>query len=98
MDNESPHAAGLESNGRVVVERPFGPHHSAKCLGSLQASKTSSRGASNTRSKTSSGSDAGAGVELGLSPGTMLLLRGLQLLHVGAQTIETFVPQARENA
>src|ERR1700690_2335785 len=33
----------------VVVVKPFGPHHCARCLGSVNAEKTSSRGASNSR-------------------------------------------------
>src|SRR5512143_1859228 len=37
------------SNKCVVVVNPFGPHHCARCLGSVHAEKTRSRGASNTR-------------------------------------------------
>src|SRR3954471_23140921 len=37
---------GLKSKALVVVRNPFGPHHSARCLGSVQTDHTSSRGAS----------------------------------------------------
>src|ERR1700733_4479388 len=40
---------GRSSKLMVVVVKPFGPHHCARCLGSVQASKTRSRGASNSR-------------------------------------------------
>src|SRR5580698_9034778 len=40
---------GLKSKLDVVVVKPFGPHHCARCLGSVHAAKTRSRGASNSR-------------------------------------------------
>src|ERR1044071_1013769 len=40
---------GRKSKECVVVEKPSGPHHCARCLGSVKAANTSSRGASNTR-------------------------------------------------
>src|SRR5579862_2382220 len=40
---------GRMSKLSVVVEKPFGPHHCARCLGSVKAAYTRSRGASNSR-------------------------------------------------
>src|SRR6185437_9256262 len=40
---------GRRSKLMVVVVKPFGPHHCARCSGSVQAAKTRSRGASNSR-------------------------------------------------
>src|SRR5208282_5237743 len=40
------------SKREVVVEKPFGPHHCARCFGSVQTENTSSRGASNSRMPT----------------------------------------------
>src|SRR4051812_46880431 len=37
------------SNERVVIENPSGPHHSARCSGIVHALKTSARGASKVR-------------------------------------------------
>src|ERR1700722_7031217 len=40
---------GRNSKRDVVVVKPFGPHHCARCLASVQTENTSSRGASNSR-------------------------------------------------
>src|ERR1700684_1237197 len=40
---------GRNSKRDVVVVKPFGPHHCARCFASVHAAKTSSRGASNSR-------------------------------------------------
>src|ERR1700734_552636 len=40
---------GRMSKLNIVVLKPFGPHHCARCFGSLKAEKTQSRGASNSR-------------------------------------------------
>src|ERR1700752_1771032 len=40
---------GRKSKLDVVVVKPNGPHHCARCFGSVQAEKTSARGASNSR-------------------------------------------------
>src|SRR5215510_12628582 len=84
---------GLRSNARIVVENPLGPHHSTKCFGSVHASKTSSRGASKTRSKTSSRSDGVENVELELLLGSMPLLPCLQPLQVHLEAVEALVPK-----
>src|SRR6185437_45271 len=43
---------GLKSNALVVVRKPSGPHHCARCFGSVHTDHTSSRGASTTRDPT----------------------------------------------
>src|SRR5271155_2180208 len=40
---------GRKSKLWVVVVKPFGPHHCARCLGSVHAANTKSRGAANSR-------------------------------------------------
>src|SRR6516164_6826366 len=40
---------GRKSKLKVVVVKPNGPHHCARCFGSVQAEKTSARGAANSR-------------------------------------------------
>src|SRR5580692_8324500 len=40
---------GRKSKALVVVVKPFGPHHCARCFTSVNAENTKSRGASNTR-------------------------------------------------
>src|SRR4051794_13739900 len=40
---------GLKSKTLVVVRKPSGPYHCARCFGSVHTDHTSSRGASTTR-------------------------------------------------
>src|SRR5262249_59280230 len=40
---------GRKSKLKVVVVKPNGPHHCARCFGSVQVEKTSARGAANSR-------------------------------------------------
>src|SRR5215813_896580 len=40
---------GRKSKACVVVVKPFGPHHCARCFGSVHTENTSARGASSTR-------------------------------------------------
>src|SRR5262245_29218767 len=40
---------GRKSYACVVVVKPFGPHHCARCFGSVHTENTNARGASNTR-------------------------------------------------
>src|SRR6478672_12260627 len=40
---------GLNSNALVVVRKPSGPHHCARCFGSVHTDHTRSRGAPITR-------------------------------------------------
>src|SRR5208282_3297591 len=45
---------GRTSHSQTGLVNPFGPHHCARCFGSVHALKTSSRGASNSRVMTNS--------------------------------------------
>src|SRR5476651_728248 len=45
---------GRASTSTMGLVNPCGPHHFSKCFGSVKAAKTSARGASITRRKTSS--------------------------------------------
>src|SRR6266571_4682361 len=96
---------GRMSNALVVVVKPFGPHHCARCLGSVQAEKTSSRGASNSRvPMIERGSRsrsrllvAGMFSIFPLRSSIVALLGalfGLQLLQVSVQPIEALVEKA----
>src|SRR6185503_16532067 len=86
---------GRKSKALVVVVKPSGPHHCARCFGSDHMSNTSARGASSTRMPTIT---AGSGPRSMLSLWATLLLRagfvlGLQLLQVGFQAIQPLVPE-----
>src|ERR1043165_6642689 len=86
----------LNSKVCVVVVNPFGPHHCARCFGSVNAENTRSRGASKTRVPM---------IECGSRSRSMLLfaamiflplalfLRGLQRLQVIIETIEPLFPK-----
>src|SRR5438552_18724518 len=88
---------GRKSNALVVVEKPSGPHHCARCSGLVQAVHTSLRGASYTRVATMArGSCARSRLFLAATlrlPGLRLLL-GLQFLQVIFQPVEPFLPQS----
>src|SRR5438128_1291895 len=74
----------------VVVEKPSGPHHCARCSGLVHAVHTSSRGASSTRvAMIDRGSCSRSTLFLALT----LLLLGLQYLQIILQPIEAFLPQ-----
>src|SRR5580658_5765537 len=81
---------GRMSKLDVVVVKPSGPHHCARCFGSVHAEKTSSRGASNSRMPT---------IERGSLSRSRLFLAamflafrlrsfGLELFQVGVEAIE----------
>src|ERR1700733_9570124 len=82
---------GRKSSSQIGFVKPFGPHHRARCCGSVQAWKTSARGASMRRVMTSSRSGK-AGIGLFLS--VMLRFLGLQFVQVVVQAIEAVVPEA----
>src|ERR1700736_2349249 len=82
---------GRTSIARMVVVKPFGPHHCTRCFGSVQASKTSSRGASNMRVVTIVRVSCLV-PRLGLA--SMLLLLGLKFLEIIVQPVEAGVPEA----
>src|SRR5579859_3741154 len=83
---------GLTSISEMVVLNPLGPHQCARCRGSVQASNTSSRGASNRRVKTSSRSAAPA-VALLAAIVVLLVLLGFQFAQVFLQTVEALLPE-----
>src|SRR3989442_15931206 len=66
----------------------FGPHHFCRCSGCVNTSKTRSRGASKTRSMTSSL----IGTSTTLSLAAMSLLLHAQFLQVLGETIEPLLP------
>src|SRR5580704_14052301 len=85
---------GRKSKLDVVMEKPFGPHHCAKCFGSVHTENTSARGASNSRMPT---------IERGSRSRSRLLLAamflalrfrfGLQLFQIGVEAVETFLEE-----
>src|SRR6202171_4878659 len=87
MNRQTP--PGLTSISKIVVVKSFGPHQEPMCSGSVQAWKTRSRGASNTRVKTISRS---AALVLALLA-AMLLLLVFQFTQIIVQTIEALLPE-----
>src|SRR5206468_3492276 len=79
---------GRASNSARGMPTPIGPHHFCRCSGCVNTSKTRSRGASKTRSMTSS--LVGTSTTLSLAAMSLLLL--LQFLQVVVQTIEPLLP------
>src|SRR6266550_1681094 len=79
---------GRASNSARGMPTPIGPHHFCRCSGCVNTSKTRSRGASKTRSMTSSL----IGISTTLSLAAMSLLLHLQFLQVLVQTIEPLLP------
>src|ERR1700732_1551200 len=87
---------GRMSKRDVVVVKPFGPHHCARCSGLVHTEKTNSRGASNSRMPMiERGSVSKSRLFLAamfLVPGVRRL--GLQLFQVDVEAIEAFVEEA----
>src|SRR5262245_34312670 len=84
---------GLTSIACVVVVKPTGPHHCARCFGSVQASKTSSRGASKVRVNNSWRSAVSlTTLALAVLTGIFLLL-GLQLAQIFFEAVEALFPK-----
>src|SRR6266576_6678620 len=79
---------GRASNSARGMPTPIGPHHFCTCSGRVNTSKTRSRGASKTRSMTSSL----IGISVTSSLAGMSLLLHLQFLQVLVQTIEPLLP------
>src|ERR1700692_2550954 len=79
----------------VVVGKPFGPHHCARCLGSVHTEKTSARGASNSRMPMiDRGSDSRSSLFFAAIGRVLLLGSGifdLQRLQVVVEPIEALV-------
>src|SRR6476660_1895218 len=82
---------GRNSKLCVVVVKPSGPHHCARCLGSVKAENTSWRGALSSRlPMIEHGSESRS--MLFFSP--MLLFLRLQGFEIILETIEARLPQA----
>src|SRR6266700_4456458 len=82
----------------MVVEKPSGPHHCATCRGLVQASNTSSRGASNARvTRISRSAASEAALVPALLPAiSFLLFLPLLYLHfaqIVIQSVETLGPE-----
>src|SRR5262245_61006117 len=95
---------GRMSNALVVVVNPSGPHHCDRCLGSVHAVHTSSRGASNSRMPTIARGSLSRSMLLLAT--TLPLLRflpllgflgfgrlGLQLAQIILQAVEPLLPK-----
>src|SRR5215469_6077356 len=84
---------GRSSLRSTVLLNPRGPHHLAMCSDCVHASKTSLRGASNTRSITSTRS-AGSLTRFCAAPMCLLLCQrsGLKCSHVFGEMLERFGP------
>src|SRR5678816_1765826 len=79
---------GRGSNSARGMTTIFGPHHFCTCSGSVNTSKTRSRGASNTRSITSS--LVRTSTRSSLAAMSFLLL--VQFFEVLVESIEALVP------
>src|SRR5579862_3179825 len=71
----------------VVVVKPYGPHHCAKCLGSVHSEKTRSRGAANSRTPMIDRGSRSRSMLLPAAMPTLLLavfdFRGLRVRRLG---------------
>src|SRR5215831_599402 len=89
---------GRGSSSQSTTSAPCGPNQRSKCSAFVQTSKTSERGASNTRWMTSS--PAEMSLSLLLRAGIPLLLSGrfpalrLELAQVHVESIEALLPEA----
>src|ERR1700722_8821968 len=89
---------GRKSKLDVVVVKPLGPHHCARCFGSVHAEKTSSRGASNSRTPMIERASVSRST---LFFAAMLVLlftafgiHGLELFQIDVEAVETLVEEA----
>src|SRR5215469_11779412 len=81
---------GRMSKLDVVVENPLGPHHCARCFGSVQASNTSVRGASMMRVVTMD--RAASAISLSAPTFLLLFFFGLQLPDIVLEAVEPLFP------
>src|SRR3954452_19878839 len=87
------------SNDRVVVVNPSGPHHRDRCRTCVNASNTSSRGAPISREISISRSAVECADSLLVVAIVWSLLRCLlQLLHVLVQPVQALAPEPFEAA
>src|SRR5687768_18252739 len=85
---------GRMSNALVVLVKPSGPHHCARCLGSVHASNTSSRGASSTRVVMMARGSRSRSMLLLADTLLLRFVLRLQLAKIILQAVETFFPEA----
>src|SRR5580692_7808653 len=86
---------GRNSKRDVVVVKPFGPHHCARCFASVHSENTNSRGASNSRMPTiERGSWSRSRLLFTAMSFTLGFRRfGLQHFQIGAEAIETLLEE-----
>src|SRR3954471_19292134 len=91
---------GLKSNALVVVRKPSGPHHCARCFGSVHTDQTRSRGAATSRVPTITFGSESRSMLLVAATLLLLLLWGfllrrfrLQRAEVVLQTVEPLLPK-----
>src|SRR5580658_11119538 len=82
---------GRNSKCDVVVVNPFGPHHCVRCLGSVNAAKTSSRGASNSRTPTIDRASVSRSRVSFAAISLACRFFGLQRFQVVIEAVEAFV-------
>src|SRR5580704_17856498 len=95
---------GRKSKLEVVVVKPIGPHHCARCLRSVHAENTRSRGASNARMPTKDRASRSRSILLAaVIAGVLLRLLGklqrlgrfgLKRFQIVVEAIETLVKKA----
>src|ERR1700693_1848206 len=85
---------GRKSSSQPGSVKPFGPHQRARCLGSLQVSKTRRRGAAKTRVTIILPPAGAALLVTALLFATISLLLALQFLEVAVQLVEALFPVA----
>src|SRR5271163_251353 len=85
---------GRMSKLDVVVVKPFGPHHCARCFGSVHIEKTSSRGASNSRTPMIERESTSRSMLFVAAIVLLLASFGLQRFQIIVEAIETFVEKA----
>src|SRR6266581_4728060 len=79
---------GLKSNALVVVRKPSGPHHCARCCGSVHTDQTRSRGASSSRVPTITFGSESRSMLFVAATFLLLLFRGLPFRRSGLQRTE----------
>src|SRR5262245_13675224 len=88
---------GRKSKACVVVVKPFGPHHCAKCAGSVHTENTNSRGASSTRVPMIERGSCSRSMlclpAMRLLP-FLLFLFGLQQFQIAVEAIEALFPKS----
>src|SRR6516225_9932530 len=78
---------GRTSALQAMIAKPCGPHHRARCSGSVHASNTSRRGASKMRRMTSSAGTVTVSAAI-------LRVLGLQLAQIFVKPSKAFFPEA----